>query len=136
MDAIFELAQINAVAQAIWKEGRHKKVWIFYATMGTGKTSFIHALCTILGVKDSVSSPSFAIINEYQSPEAGTIYHMDWYRLRDEEEAIQAGVEDTLNSGCICFVEWPEKALALLPIDCFKIFMEILDEKLRRIYTA
>lgn len=136
MDAIFELAQINAVAQAIWKEGKLKKVWVFHAAMGTGKTSFIHALCELLGVKDTVSSPSFAIINEYQSEEAGTIYHMDWYRLRDEEEAIQAGIEDALNSGNLCFVEWPEKAAALLPSNCFEVFMEILDEKMRRIYTS
>ncbi|MBY0480531.1 MAG: tRNA (adenosine(37)-N6)-threonylcarbamoyltransferase complex ATPase subunit type 1 TsaE [Chitinophagaceae bacterium] len=136
MDAIFELAQINAVAQAIWKEGKLKKVWVFHAAMGTGKTSFIHALCELLGVKDTVSSPSFAIINEYQSEEVGSIYHMDWYRLRDEEEAIQAGIEDALNSGNLCFVEWPEKAAALLPNNCFEVFMEILDEKMRRIYTS
>lgn len=136
MDAIFELAQINAVAQAIWKEGKLKKVWVFHAAMGSGKTSFIHALCEVLGVKDTVTSPSFAIINEYQSSVVGTIYHMDWYRLRDEEEAIQAGIEDALNSGSLCLVEWPEKAAALLPNDCFELFIEILDEKMRRIYTS
>lgn len=136
MDAIFELAQIKAVAQAIWKEGKAKKVWTFTAGMGTGKTSFIHALCEVLEVKDTVSSPSFAIINEYKSPVAGIIYHMDWYRLRDEEEAIQAGIEDALNSGNLCLVEWPEKAAGLLPGDQFEVFMEILDEKMRRIYTV
>ena len=135
MDAIFELEQIGAVAKAAWKEGKKHKVWIFRAPMGTGKTSFIHALCQTLGVEDTVSSPSYGIINEYLSPEAGTIYHMDWYRLKSEEEAIQAGVEDALDSGNLCLIEWPEKAEGLLPDNCFELYMEVLDQKMRRLYT-
>lgn len=135
MDAIYELPQIKAVAKALWKEGKSNKVWIFHAGMGTGKTSFIHALCAVLEVSDTVSSPTFSLINEYESPTAGTIYHMDWYRLKDEEEAIQAGIEDALLSGNLCLIEWPEKAAALLPDQPFEVFMEILDEKMRRIYT-
>lgn len=135
MDAIYELPQIKAVAKALWKEGKEHKVWIFHAGMGTGKTSFIHALCDVLEVKDTVSSPTFSIINEYESPLAGSIYHMDWYRLKDEEEAIQAGIEDALISGNLCLIEWPEKAAGLLPEKPFEVFMEILDEKMRRIYT-
>ena len=135
MDAIYELPQIKAVAKALWKEGKGHKVWIFHAGMGTGKTSFIHALCEILEVKDTVSSPTFSIINEYESAQAGTVYHVDWYRLKDEEEAIQAGIEDALLSGNLCLVEWPEKAAGLLPENPFEVFMEILNEKMRRIYT-
>lgn len=136
MDAIFTLAQIRQVAAALWKEGKQKKVWAFYASMGTGKTTFIHALCEELGVRSAVSSPTFAIINEYRSPVAGTIYHMDWYRLKDEEEAINAGVEDTLLSGKLCLVEWPEKAEGLLPDDAFYIHIEALDEHTRRLFTG
>jgi len=136
MDAVFELAQIKAVATALWKEGEAKKIWTFNAAMGTGKTSFIHALCEVLGVTDTVTSPSYAIINEYNSPEAGTIYHMDWYRLIDEEEAIQAGIEDALSSGNLCLIEWPEKAAGLLPETIFQVHLEILDEKSRRLYTG
>ncbi|MEI6086232.1 MAG: tRNA (adenosine(37)-N6)-threonylcarbamoyltransferase complex ATPase subunit type 1 TsaE [Bacteroidota bacterium] len=135
MDAIFELTQIKAVAKAVWKEGKAQKVWIFHASMGTGKTSFIHALCEVLEVKDTVSSPSYALINEYESPIAGTIYHMDWYRLKDEEEAIQAGIEDAIESGNLCLIEWPEKAAGLLPDKPFEVYMEILNEKMRRLYT-
>jgi tRNA threonylcarbamoyladenosine biosynthesis protein TsaE len=135
MDAIFELPQIKAVAKALWKEGKAEKLWIFHAEMGTGKTSFIHAICEVLEVKDTVSSPSYSIINEYESPIAGTIFHMDWYRLKDEEEAIQAGIEDAILSGNLCFIEWPEKAAGLLPDKRFEVFMEILDEKMRRVYT-
>jgi tRNA threonylcarbamoyladenosine biosynthesis protein TsaE len=87
--------------------------------MGAGKTTFIHALCDYLGVEDAVSSPTFALINEYhflQDERDKTIYHMDWYRLRDTAEAIAAGLADALNQkNAYCFVEWPEKALDLLP---------------------
>lgn len=136
MDAIFTLAQIRQVAAALWKEGKTKKVWVFHAAMGTGKTTFIHALCEELGVKASISSPTFAIINEYSSPVAGTIYHMDWYRLRSEEEAVNAGVEDSLNSGAFCLVEWPENAAGLLDDKVFHIHMEILDSHTRRLFTG
>ncbi len=118
-----------------WKAGKDKKVWAFYAPMGSGKTTFIHALCEILEVGDTVSSPTFAIINEYRSRVARTIYHMDWYRLKDEEEAMNAGVEDALNSGDLCLVEWPEKAEGLLPDDTFHVHIEALDETTRRIFV-
>ncbi len=136
MDAIFELGQINQVAKLLWKEGKQNKVWAFHAPMGAGKTTFIHALCELLEVKDSISSPTFAIINEYQSPVSGSIFHMDWYRLKDEEEAIQAGIEDALLSKNLCFIEWPEKAASLLPDDVFNVHIELLDANTRRLYTV
>ena len=136
MDAIFELGQINQVAKLLWKEGKQNKIWAFHAPMGAGKTTFIHALCELLEVKDSISSPTFAIINEYQSPVSGSIFHMDWYRLKDEEEAIQAGIEDALFSKNLCFIEWPEKAASLLPDDVFNVHIELLDANTRRLYTV
>ncbi len=135
MDAIFKLTQIRQVAAALWKEGRNKKIWAFHAGMGTGKTTFIHALCEELGVRSAVSSPTFAIINEYNSPVAGTIFHMDWYRLKSEEEAMNAGVEDSLQSQNLCLIEWPENAAGLLPDDTFHVYMEALDIDTRRLYT-
>jgi tRNA threonylcarbamoyladenosine biosynthesis protein TsaE len=136
MDAIFAIAQINQVAALLWKEGKQKKVWAFHAPMGAGKTTFIHALCELLEVKDSISSPTFAIVNEYKSPVAGTIYHMDWYRLKNEDEAIAAGIEDALLSNNLCFIEWPEKAATLLPDDVFNVYIESLDAVTRRLYTS
>ena len=136
MDAIFNLAQIRQVARVIWKEGRDQKIWAFHAAMGTGKTTFIHALCEELGVSSAISSPTFAIINEYSSTVAGTVYHMDWFRLKNEEEAVNAGVEDSLISDQLCLIEWPDKAAGLLPDDTFHIHMETLDEDTRRIFTA
>jgi tRNA threonylcarbamoyladenosine biosynthesis protein TsaE len=135
MDAIFEIGQIKQVAQAFWKENKQHKVWAFYASMGSGKTTFIHALCEVLNVKNTVSSPTFALLNEYESDIAGTIYHMDWYRLKDEEEAIQAGMEDAVNSNNLCLIEWPEKAENLLPEKTLHIHIEMLDANTRRIFT-
>jgi tRNA threonylcarbamoyladenosine biosynthesis protein TsaE len=104
--------------------------------MGAGKTTFIHALCEELGVSSTISSPTFAIINEYASTLAGVIYHMDWYRLKDEEEAVNAGVEDSLLSHQLCLIEWPDRAAGLLPDDTFHIHIEVLDEGTRRMFTG
>jgi tRNA threonylcarbamoyladenosine biosynthesis protein TsaE len=135
MDAIFELSQIKLVAKAFWKEGKKFPVWAFYAPMGSGKTTFIHALSEILGVKSAISSPTFALVNEYHTAENGSIQHMDWYRIKNEAEAINAGIEEILLSGDICLVEWPENAVALLPSNTYHLRIEVLSEQTRRIYS-
>ncbi len=125
----FNKEDIAKVAQQVWNYGKGHTVWAFHAPMGAGKTTFISALCKdVLGVKESISSPTFAIINQYESPVTGTIYHMDLYRLKSEEEAIQAGVEEATNKGDLCLVEWPEVAQALLPEDCLHIYIELTDD--------
>ncbi len=129
----YDISKIQAVAKQVLAKFASKKVWAFYAPMGAGKTTFINALCHILNVKDAVSSPTFAIINEYTSTQFATIYHMDWYRLKSEEEAINAGVEDALKNGDLCLVEWPEKATDLLPIDVLTIKIELINIDTRRI---
>lgn len=101
--------------------------------MGSGKTTFIHALCDVLGVRDAVGSPTFSIINQYQSADGQMIYHLDLYRIKDEEEAIQAGVEDVLYSGDLCLVEWPGKAADLFPDDTVYLSIEVIDANTRRI---
>jgi tRNA threonylcarbamoyladenosine biosynthesis protein TsaE len=136
MAIVYDIKNIQVAAQQAWQEGRQYKVWAFDAAMGAGKTTFIHALCEILKVTGTPSSPTFAIINEYESPIAGTIYHMDWYRLKDEDEAIQAGVEDCLYSGSLCLVEWPGKAPSLLPTGTLFVTIEVVDENTRRILIS
>ena len=136
MEIRFTIAQIGHAAEQAWLHGKQHAVWALHGTMGAGKTTFIHALCAYLGVEDVVTSPTFAIINEYYSKQAGTIYHMDWYRLEDEEEAIAAGVEDCLVSGHYCLVEWPEKAPGILPDDTLHLYLTVADEHTRVLHTA
>jgi len=133
MEIVYTLGEIESVVKQVWEKGKLYKVWAFCAGMGCGKTTFIHTLCKLLGVEDAVSSPTYAIINEYRSPIHGKIFHSDWYRLKDEEDAINAGVEDMLDSKNLCLIEWPEKADGLLDENTFKIHIEVINENTRRI---
>ena len=133
MEFTFSLTEISETAGKLFEAAKDKKVWAFYGQMGAGKTTFIHALCELLGVTSSTSSPTYSIINEYESTISGKIYHMDWYRIKDEEEAIQAGVEDCLFSGKLCLIEWPERAEGLLPFDTLSVKIEVLDEIKRKL---
>ncbi len=135
MDILYRLGEIDRVAELLWKEGAASKVWAFHGPMGSGKTTLIHHLCDFLQVKGRVSSPTFALINSYESPIAGTICHMDWYRLKNEAEAVQAGIQDSLQSGQLCLVEWPENAPGLLERDTFRIYLEVLGGNKRRLAT-
>lgn len=132
MNITYQLYDIKVAAEKVWQEGMNKKVWAFHAEMGAGKTTFIHALCEMLGVTSAIGSPTYSIINEYES-KVGTIYHMDWYRLKDEDEALNAGVEDCVYSGNLCLVEWPERAERLLPESTFHITITLTDEQTRAI---
>jgi tRNA threonylcarbamoyladenosine biosynthesis protein TsaE len=132
MEWTFTLREIEETARAFWKSFPDKKIYAFQGNMGAGKTSFIRSLCGVKNVKDTVTSPTFSIINEYSYPK-GIIYHLDLYRLKDEEEAIKAGVEDCLNSGEICLVEWPDRAPGIFPDTTLVILLESLDEKTRKI---
>jgi len=132
MERTFTLTEINETARVFWETFPDKKIYAFRGNMGAGKTSFIRALCELKNVYETVSSPTFSIINEYSYP-GGIIYHLDLYRLRDEEEAIRAGVEDCLLSGEICLVEWPDRAPGIFPDDTLVISLENLDEKKRKI---
>lgn len=114
----YRLDQIREAARQCWEIAKGYRCLAFSGGLGAGKTTFIHALCDELGVTDAVSSPTFALINEYHFPDQGadrTIYHMDWYRLRDAAEAVNAGMEDCLlQPDAWCFIEWPEQAPELL----------------------
>lgn len=135
MEITYHVSQIDQVAAQLWQNYKDHKTWAFYAPMGAGKTTLIKALCQqVLQCPEIVTSPTFAIINEYTSPSEGTIYHMDWYRLQDEQEAVSVGVEETLNSNHLCLVEWPEKAPLLLPEHTLMLQMEILAGEERKIW--
>jgi tRNA threonylcarbamoyladenosine biosynthesis protein TsaE len=106
--------------ETVIKQGSGR-VFLFYGSMGAGKTTFIRAICEELGVEESVNSPTFAIVNEYRSSEGDPIYHFDFYRINQEEEAYDFGYEDYFYSGELCFVEWPEKIENLLPEDAVTV---------------
>ncbi len=134
MELQFSLDTIHDAAREFWKQSAGKTVFAFHGEMGAGKTTFIHALCEAKGIKTVISSPTFSIINEYEYNCEGTkriLFHMDLYRLKDEEEAVQAGVEDALYSGYICLVEWPEKAPGIFPEDAIHVFINVLPGEIR-----
>jgi len=139
MEWKFTLDSIDEIATMFWKAAGNATVFAFHGQMGAGKTTFIHALCDAKGVKDVVGSPTFSIINEYAYDCEGTkrpLFHIDLYRLNDEEEAQRAGVEDALYSGYICLVEWPEKAPGIFPDNIFHVYIELVDSNTRRLKIA
>ena len=100
------------------------RVFAFYGKMGAGKTTFIKAICEALGVDDVITSPTFAIINEYTSGEGESIYHFDFYRIKKLDEVYDMGYEDYFYSGCLCLIEWPELIEEVLPEDAVKVSIE------------
>ena len=130
MELIFELDQIKDAAKKLLVARHNHKVFALHGEMGAGKTTFIHALCDEMQVTSTVGSPTFSIINEYNYP-GGSLFHIDLYRLNDEEEAIRAGIEDCLFSGDKCFVEWPERIPHLFPENTLHVFLETTDNTTR-----
>jgi tRNA threonylcarbamoyladenosine biosynthesis protein TsaE len=132
----FSIEEINEFASRFWNHVKDARVFAFHGRMGAGKTTLIEALCRRKGVKDVMGSPSFSIINEYSYMENNrekSIYHIDLYRLKDEQEIVQAGVEDCIYSGEICFVEWPDKAPHLFDETTVHVFIEPTKEAERKV---
>jgi tRNA threonylcarbamoyladenosine biosynthesis protein TsaE len=135
---IFEnvtLGKIPAVADEIIALTGSHSVVCFYGDLGAGKTTLIKSICEKLNVQDSISSPTYPIINEYRYPK-GILYHIDLYRLKSVEEAQAIGLEEYLDSGFPCFIEWPDRFESLLPRNHIKIFIRKLDEDTRNIEIA
>ncbi len=122
---INSLADINEAAKTFVENMGNGKVFAFYGKMGAGKTTFVKAVCECLGVDDVITSPTFAIVNEYTSATTGdAIYHFDFYRIKKLEEVYDMGYEDYFYSGSLCFLEWPELIEDLLPEDTTKVTIE------------
>lgn len=107
-----ELAQ---VARQIIAYAGDRTIWLFEGEMGAGKTTLIRQIGEELGVVDNMTSPTFALVNEYATDQGETLYHFDFYRIKDEREAVEMGIGEYFDSGCICLVEWPSKVAGLLP---------------------
>lgn len=132
MELIFSLDEIDAVAKKILSENP-KKVILFNGNMGVGKTTLIKSLAKNLGVTDATSSPTFSLVNEYQTPNNQFIYHFDVYRLKNEIEALDMGIDDYLYSGNWCFIEWSEKIPNLIPEEHSIISIELLPDGKRHL---
>lgn len=118
---INHISQLQVAARQFIEQMGDHKVFALYGEMGVGKTTFIKAVCEALGVKENITSPTFAIVNEYKSGNGEPIYHFDFYRINKLEEVYDFGYEDYFYSGNLCFIEWPELIESLLPEECVKI---------------
>jgi len=127
----YELSDINAISNLLIQDFSTKIIRID-GDMGTGKTTLISSLCKSLGVKETISSPTFSLVNTYHIGNE-KIYHFDFYRLKNENEAIDFGLEEYLESGNICFMEWAEKISSHLPLEYDHYILNIVDEKYRKI---
>ena len=126
---------LKTVADKLISAFPEQRVFAFYGKMGAGKTTFIQSICKELGTNDNVTSPTFALINEYKTNDLSSIFHFDFYRIKDIEEAFDLGYEDYLYSGQYCFIEWPEKIESLLPEKFVEVHIEV-DEHENRLITA
>ena len=125
--------ELHQAASELLKFSEKEKVFLFEGDMGAGKTTFTKAICRQVGVVEAVSSPTYAIINEYETSNHCPVYHFDFYRLKTETEALDLGLEEYLYSGSYCFIEWPEKISVYWPKRYVKIVLTILNETDRAI---
>jgi tRNA threonylcarbamoyladenosine biosynthesis protein TsaE len=119
------IEDLDRAAAEFLKEIGDNTLVAFYAPMGSGKTTFTTAICRVLGVTDPVGSPTFAIVNEYLREDGDSLYHFDFYRINKLSEAIEIGLYDYLDSGCLCIMEWPENIEDLLPEETLKVAISV-----------
>ncbi len=132
MQTSYTLKELPEIAVKIIKNSKHKTL-LFHGEMGSGKTTLIKEIIKQLGYDGNVSSPTFSIVNEYFANEKDLMYHFDFYRIEDEEEALAIGIEDYFNKNAWCFIEWPKNVENLLPLDSVEIHIEIINEQTRKL---
>ena len=132
MQISFTINELNDVALQILAY-KPEKIILFNGEMGVGKTTLIKELCTVLGVKNATSSPTFSIVNEYQTDTNNAVYHFDFYRLKSSMEAVDMGIDDYLYSENWCFIEWSEKIIDLIPEKHSIVTLSLLDNGKRNL---
>lgn len=130
---IESLNTINSTARQFIEQIGNRSVFAFNGKMGAGKTTFIKAICEGLGVEDTVNSPTFSIVNEYEAADKRIIYHFDCYRINKVHEALDLGIEEYLYSGNLCFIEWSENIATLLPDSLVNVNIEEVEYGVRNI---
>lgn len=133
MEIVFGYDEIETAAKKFLQIARGHKVFAFSGDLGAGKTTFIKALCKEMVVNETVTSPTYSIIQEYNTKDGNIIYHIDLYRIKNKEEAMDAGIEDCLYSNEICMVEWPEKAAKIFPKETVYGKFEIIEGDKRKL---
>ncbi|MCF4101491.1 tRNA (adenosine(37)-N6)-threonylcarbamoyltransferase complex ATPase subunit type 1 TsaE [Gillisia sp. M10.2A] len=129
MTLTYELSEIDSIATALLSKVKSKTL-LFYGEMGAGKTTLIKAIAKALGIQDIASSPTFSLVNEYES-EHGPVFHFDFYRIEDESEALDMGIEDYLNTNSWKLIEWPQKISKLLDSEVQKLELSVVDKNKR-----
>ena len=134
---IHDIEALDKAVNALFHFSKNKKKWLFYGEIGAGKTTFIQSICQRLGVNEKVVSPTFSLVNEYTFMDSSTqkehyVHHLDLYRLKDTQEAMDIGIEDMLYDKDYCFIEWAEIIEPILPEEVVKIYIEIFENSKRR----
>ncbi|MDQ6761633.1 MAG: tRNA (adenosine(37)-N6)-threonylcarbamoyltransferase complex ATPase subunit type 1 TsaE [Bacteroidota bacterium] len=132
MEIFYTLSEIEDAAKKVLSYCAANKIYTFNGELGAGKTTFIKAICRQLGVSESITSPTYSIIQEYRTGQDLKIYHMDFYRINSLHEAVEAGAEEIFASGDFCMIEWPNKIIQLLPEDVVEVNLTILKEQQRK----
>ncbi|MBS1486676.1 MAG: tRNA (adenosine(37)-N6)-threonylcarbamoyltransferase complex ATPase subunit type 1 TsaE [Bacteroidetes bacterium] len=130
----YPLTEIASVAKTLLTECGVRQVWTLQGAMGSGKTTLVKAIMHELGAKENVTSPTFSLINEYQTKNGEPVYHFDFYRLNNEMEAFDIGTDEYFDSGHLCLIEWPEKIPMLIPPFHFNVSISLVDEQTRTLY--
>ena len=131
MSKPYQLVELAAVAQDLLLKAGSRRVWLLNGEMGAGKTTLINAVCAALGVRAGMTSPTFSIINEYHTASGESVYHFDFYRLKDENEALDIGAEEYFESGRYCFIEWPDRVPSLIPNRHLAVNLSIMEKETR-----
>jgi len=132
---ISHIDRLPEAVKTLMKISGQKRLFALYGPLGSGKTTIIKAICREMGAADSVGSPSFTIVNEYRTSAGEILYHIDFYRIKKQEEVFDLGIEEYFYAGNYCFMEWPELVEEILPSDTFKIRISVGDDEVRILET-
>lgn len=136
MEVTYTQQDLSNVSKKLLDQFSGQKVWLFVGEMGAGKTTLIKSVCQHLGVVDEMSSPTFSIVNEYRTKTDKEVYHFDFYRMEDQNEAVNIGIEDYFFSGDPCFIEWPEIITPFLPEKYLEISIKLVDSNTRHLTAS